>query len=94
MTRMAKPGPASVSQTQLCYFSTVPLNKIQSNLHTGQRQFASCRWTILTRERVSGDDLLWETKLSAEGSHFIFVEVLQWFYYFSLGKNTYIILRQ
>lgn len=40
-----------------------------------------------TWEGMSGNQLFRETKLSSQHSHFIFVKVFQWFYYFTLKKK-------
>ncbi len=42
---------------------------------------------VLARERVSGDDLLWQAQLSPQRSDFIFMEIFQWFDYFSLEDH-------
>lgn len=45
---------------------------------------------------MSGDYLLWEAQLSAQRSDFIFMEIFQWFDYFSLedGKGVDSALQQ
>lgn len=40
--------------------------------------------SVLARERVSGDDLLWQAQLSPQRSDFIFMKIFQWFDYLSL----------
>lgn len=40
-----------------------------------------------TWEGMPGNQLLRKTKLSSQHSHFIFVEIFQWFYYFTLKKE-------
>lgn len=42
---------------------------------------------VLARERVSGDDLLWQAQLSPQRSDLIFMEIFQRFDYFSLEDH-------